>query len=532
MTPSPYQSAIYAWVESGTGSAVVDAVAGSGKTTTIVEICQRIPHTHSVRLFAFNKPIADVLRARVPRHVEASTYHSSGYRAVLRELPARVETDKTKMRDLIREVLGETDRRAYGDELHRLVSLGKANGIGVLESDLPEAWLNLIEVHDLDFQWLIPPRTTEADYLKVIQAEQARVADLAHELLEASNRAALMQFEWRLDFDDQLYLPILWDLQLPRHDWVLVDEAQDTNAIQRALIRKSLKPGGRLIAVGDPRQAIYAWRGASHDAMTLIQREWDAAEFPLSVCYRCAARIVQKAQTLVPQIEAAPGAPLGIVDEQAPLATPMQLASTDAILCRNNAPLVKQAYALIGQGVPCRILGRDIGEGLVKLIRRMGARDLDTLEVSLREYEKRETQRHRKAGSESKAQAIIDKVTCIRTIHESLREDERSVAGLITAIEGLFGDAKQGLLTLATVHKAKGQEWPTVAIIRSDLMPSFWAQRPEAKQQEANLMYVAWTRARERLLIVDDKPDWLRKKEAKARGEQEEPYSLQGDGVY
>lgn len=522
MTPSPYQLAIYAWVESGTGSAIVDAVAGSGKTYTIVEVIKRIPSSQSVRLFAFNRPVADTLKARVPSRVDASTYHSGGYRAILRELPARVETDRTKMRDLIREVLTETDRRAYGDELHRLISLAKSAGIGCLISDLPEAWLDLIEAHDLDFQWLIPPRTKEEDYTRVVQEEQARVADLAHDLLEASNRAALAQFEWRIDFDDQLYLPILWDLQLPQYDWVLVDEAQDTNAIQRALIRKSLKPGGRLLAVGDPRQAIYAWRGASHDAMSLIKQEWHATEFPLSVCYRCATAIVAKAQTLVPQIEPAPAAIVGTVVEEAPPSTPFSLTSQDAILCRNNAPLVKQAYALIGKGVPCRILGREIGQGLQALVRKTNARDVETLEASLHDYEIREIKRYRKLGQEGRAQQVSDKITCLTTILESLTEEERSVQGLLAAIDRLFGDSQAGLLTLSTVHKAKGQEWPTVAIIRSDLMPSFWATRPEAQQQEYNLMYVAWTRAKERLLIVDDKPEWLRKKEARERGEREE----------
>jgi len=56
--PSPYQKAIFDFVATGTGSAVIEAVAGSGKTTTIVESLNLIPKTKQVLFLAFNKAIA------------------------------------------------------------------------------------------------------------------------------------------------------------------------------------------------------------------------------------------------------------------------------------------------------------------------------------------------------------------------------------------------------------------------------------------------------------------------------------------
>lgn len=524
LTPSPYQSAIYQWVEHGTGSCVVIAVAGSGKTHSIIEALQHIPRTHSVRLFAFNRAIAETLKGRVRLpNVDVSTYHSAGYRAILRELNAKVDTDRNKMRDLLREHLEDGDRRAYGEELLRLVGLAKSEGLGVLRPDEPEKWRDLIEHHDLDFDYAVPPGIKDDEtFRQAFAQEQWRVIELGRQLLNASNHTAKLPFEWRIDFDDQLYLPILWDLSLQQYEWVLVDEAQDTNAIQREFIRRSLKPGGRVLAVGDKKQAIYGWRGASHDAMDLIQHEFNAAELPLSVCYRCGRAIVERARQLVPQIEAAPDAWEGKVVDDAPEEILETLPPDAAILCRNNAPLVKRAYALIAKGIPCQITGRDVGDGLKKLIYKLRVTTVDELGSKLVEYEKRETKRHRQLKQEGKAQGVVDRVACLRTIMENLPEDGQTIDGMVEAIEGLFGDPRRDRLTLSTIHKAKGQEWPIVALIARYLIPSLYATKDWQLLQEDNLLYVATTRARETLYIMDDKPAWLKKKEAREQDEAEE----------
>lgn len=515
MTPSPYQQRIYDWIQAGSGSLLVEAVAGSGKTTTLTGIARLIPKGESARFFAFNRSIAEVLKGRLigARNVLVSTFHSAGYQAIQAHLSAKIATEKWKMKDLLKLALGDSDRRQYGEPLLRLVSLAKGQALRPGEDGL-EPWQQIIDHHDLDFEYLVPPGNHSGEkFDRLLQEEKDRVLMLAWELLDASNKAAGERFDWKIDFDDQLYLPILWDLPLPRYDWVLVDELQDTNYVQREFLQRSLKPGGRLIGVGDRHQAIYGWRGAGHDAMDLIQVEFQATELPLSICYRCAARIVEMAQELVPQIEAAPAAPVGSVYLQQPPALVNTLGPEDAILCRNNASLVSQAYSLIKQGVPCQILGRDIGDGLKKLIWRLRPQTVEELETRLEEYRQRETLRYRRLKQESKASGVEDRCACLTTIIESLDREERSLPAIEEAIDGLFGDGSKALLTLSTIHKAKGQEWRRVALMRPDLLPSFWAKQGWQLQQERNLQYVAYTRAKEELWILDDKPEWLRKKE-------------------
>ena len=90
------------------------------------------------------------------------------------------------------------------------------------------------------------------------------------------------------NFDDLLYLAVKDGISLPKFDFIFVDEAQDTNAIQRALLRKIMKKTSRVVVVGDPAQAIYGFRGADSESMNLIAEEFDCKRLPLSISCRCA----------------------------------------------------------------------------------------------------------------------------------------------------------------------------------------------------------------------------------------------------
>jgi len=493
IVPSQYQQAIYDWTRTSTGSAVVIAVAGSGKTYTILQLLQLIPKDETAQLYAFNKPIADTLKRSIPhtcRNVLASTFHSAGYGALCRHFGMKqLETNSRKLQQICREKIPDfLTRRRYEAFICELVGLAKGVGIGCLVPDSYDAWEEIIRHHDLT---LDDPGGKEE---KAIQ--------MARELLAWSNEAAESNFF--IDFDDQLYLTVLWDLPLDRRDWVFVDEAQDTNAIRRAIIRKTLKPGGRLVAVGDPKQAIYGFTGASVDSIDLIAQEWNCIELPLSVCYRCPTAIVEKARELVPYIEAAPGAPRGAVDHLTVNEMLSQFLSSDVILCRNNAPLVELAYYCLGRGIAVQILGRKIGEGLTKLVDKMRSTTIDDLQVRLGEYRKREMQRLLDQDEHGRAQAVDDRVQCLYTLIDHLPEDARTVEELRAVLDRLYSDKIENKLTLSTVHKAKGGEWSQVAILKPGLMPAHWAAEGWEQEQETNLQYVAWTRARARLVFLSE----------------------------
>lgn len=496
--PSPYQQKFLTWVRDGKGSAVVVAVAGSGKTTTIIQGLAQIPEGRSVRMLAFNTTIASELKAKIAelgeelgrsfKDVSASTFHSLGYGVLGKRLglTRADQPDANKLRNICRDWLGEDDRTLYSDFICKLVSLAKGQGVGCLVPDTDAIWWEMIQHHDL--------------FLEAEDATEGRAVELARQLLAHSNRLATERK--LIDFDDMLYLPLVFKLRLWQNDWVFIDEAQDTNPVRRALAKLALKPGGRLVAVGDPRQAIYGFTGASHDAIDLIKSEFNCVELPLTVSYRCGRSIVALAQNIVPYIEAFDGAAEGLVEHDKTMKEALAvLGDHDAILCRNTAPLVTQAYQIIAQGRAVRILGREIGQGLVSLVKNMKAKNLPGLEDKLAAYAEREAAKFMAKGQEGKAEAVHDRVECLRVVIGNLPENERTIPGLIRRIESLFSDSN-GCLTLCTVHKAKGKEWDRVAILRPDLMPSKWARQDWQQLQEDNLMYVAWTRAKAHLIFL------------------------------
>src|SRR5262249_35953012 len=111
------------------------------------------------------------------------------------------------------------------------------------------------------------------------------------------------------------YMPLVSQMFIYQQDWVLVDEAQDTNASRRAFVAKLLKPTGRSIWVGDPAQAIYGFTGADSKSLDTIRERFNAQLLNLTVTYRCPKQIVKKAQQWVKHIEAHESAPEGTIKD-------------------------------------------------------------------------------------------------------------------------------------------------------------------------------------------------------------------------
>jgi DNA helicase-2/ATP-dependent DNA helicase PcrA len=88
------------------------------------------------------------------------------------------------------------------------------------------------------------------------------------------------------DFNDQVLMPTIFHGAFPRYPLILGDEAQDLSALNHATLRK-LVGKRRLIAVGDPCQAIYGFRGAHEESMSLLREEFDMRELPLTISFRC-----------------------------------------------------------------------------------------------------------------------------------------------------------------------------------------------------------------------------------------------------
>jgi superfamily I DNA/RNA helicase len=472
---SPYQQALFDDAANGQGNRIVRAVAGSGKTTTGVEMCARLRGSHIY--LAFNKAIATELSSR---GVNGRTFHSVCYGIVTKHKGvASVTADKLKQ--LCRDTMKGRDLILYGNFAERLVGLARNAGIGCLVPDVEQAWVDLCEHHDLE------PEHDDASF--------GRGINMARALLEASNESDMV------DFDDLLYFAVKDGLVLPRFDNVFVDEAQDTNAIQRALIRKMMKEGTRLFAVGDEAQAIYGFRGADSDSMELLKQEFDCVDMPLTVTYRCPTAVVAYAQQWVSHLEAAPGAPEGEVVQVDDRWTPSTFVANDLVVSRTTAPIIGMAYKLLRARVPCYVLGREIGEGLKALIKKMDALNLEMLEVRLNDWCRRESQKALAKQDDAKLASIQDKTQAILCLVEGLGESDRSIPKLLQVIDALFAN-KADAVVLCTIHKSKGLEADRVFWLNYHKCPAMWARQPWQQQQEKNLCYVATTRAKKSLFLI------------------------------
>jgi superfamily I DNA/RNA helicase len=505
-TWSPYQEAIFRAITTPNGgNLIVEAVAGSGKSTTLVEACGRT-RGYSHVMLAFNKSVAEELKSR---GVNGKTFHSACYSPVTRARGAPgVESNKLRM--LCSEHMSRNDDFLYGSFACRLVGLARQGGVGCLVPDTIDIWNHMIEHHDLE--------------LDNEGATYERAVELARDLLTWSNASHLV------DFDDLLYFAVKDNIKLPQFDFVFVDEAQDTNMIQRTLLRKMMKPTSRLIAVGDPAQAIYGFRGSDSGSLGLIAKEFFARTLPLTVSYRCGTDIVKYARQWVSHIEAAPGAPSGEVRKMGKEWKTSMFGKNDLVVCRTTKPLITLAYRLMKDRIPAKILGRDIGAGLASLIKKQKCNDIDELLVKIEAWAYREVEKAMAKKMDSKAEAQQDKADAIICLADTLPEGGRTIPALLDVIYQLFDD-KPGTdcLKLATIHKAKGMEADNVWWLNSSLCPARWARKPWQQEQERNICYVAATRAKTQLNLIEDgagKRDF-----GKEKLEDKEPQMQQSDAM-
>ena len=248
--------------------------------------------------------------------------------------------------------------------------------------------------------------------------------------------------------------------------------------------------------------SIYSWRGSNSESISILRREFNATVLPLSISYRCPKSVVREAQKIVPEIECSPTADEGKVHISEFLYF-KDVRRGDAILCRRNAPLLSVAYTLLARGVPVQVLGRDIGRALVTLINKFpDCKTVKDLRKELGLYADTLLERYKEKGQEKKAAALEDKVKSISILID--HKPSGKVADLVFFIENMYTDvAAADLVTLSSIHRCKGLEYPRVIILESHRLGQAWQGAPSwVVQEELNIKYVAYTRAKQELFLL------------------------------
>jgi superfamily I DNA/RNA helicase len=458
-------------------------------------------------LMSFNAKVRDELKERVRtkniRNTEVNTVHGFAFSAFKSHFGSR-KPNSYKLSDLLDPLL-KSFRLTYkfSPPICQAVSIAKDTGMELFYPNTAAEWRKLIDYHDISW---------DEEKLPL-----GGFMNLCADLFRLST-----QNTDKIDFGDMIWFPLKHNLSFPQFDFVFIDEAQDTNATRREVARRMLRKSntdeipldGRLIAVGDRHQAIYGFTGADNDALDILKREFSAQELPLSTCFRCSKAVIRHAQSIVPHIQARTGAIEGAVNLQMPeynfhsnlFDQQLPDLSHSAILCRKNAPLISLAFQLLEKQIPCRIEGRDIGQELIRLCKKHSepSDSKQKLAANLTTHLREQSSKL----SPYKYDLLFDKISAIESI---LRlPSVLSITQLYNQIESVFSDydpTKPSKLTLSSVHKSKGLEWPTVYLLgRNAWMPSQFATQPWMEEQEQNLIYVAITRAKETLyeITVED----------------------------
>lgn len=458
------QRAIFDFFKTLPRHLVVPALAGTGKTTTIIEAITYIQDGEA----------------------EAKTLHSLGNGFIRRQW-SNVRTDEEAQQvdmDRARAACGQSapDDIVYG--VKKLASLCK--NCLPLSDDVGEV-VELAVKYDLepDEEWEEEGWTVE------------RVAKLA---LAARDAAKVRDSQGRVSYDDMIYLPLALRLARAWYDVVVIDEAQDMNAAQIMLARAACKKTGRIVVVGDSNQAIYGFRGADSGSLERLRIELDAAVLPLTVTYRCGKSIVARAAAIVPGFTAAPSAPDGIVDSLDEEKLFETAKPGDFVLCRRNAPLMSTCLGFLKRGVRARVQGRDVVKGLKLAVSKLRAKSVPDFIERVGGWLKKEISRAEKVTGEDARAAKIERLTDQAETLTALAEGCASIAEIGMRVETLFGDhGKDGPphVVCSSVHRAKGLEADRVFILTET------KKRPaKDAQEERNIEYVANTRARLHLTIV------------------------------
>lgn len=493
--PSKYQQGIFDFIQHGNGNAVINALAGSGKTSTIVNAVKLIPSTCNALFIAFNKEIVKELEKKLEgvKNVQVKTLHSLGFLMIRRNLGTNIEIDEYKYRTFIKKNIKQLSSadfdkmttkliQQYTDNVIQLCDLGRYN-LAQCEKDL----LQVSARHD------IPIIDDECDaVLNVLKWGKENTTSI--------------------DFTDMVWLP--YELTLNpiglQYDYIFIDECQDLNAAQRELFLRCFRRGTRFIAVGDKKQAIYSFAGADAKSFAKLQSLPNTTTLPLPISYRCPKKVVNLANQFVDTMECREGAPDGEIVHNVSI---KDIHDGDMVLCRTKMPLIKLYMRYLRMGVKSYVRGQDIGLNLLRMVDKteqiMFNVSLQKDGVFARLYDDLFEERNRlmiKRGMDLEdatlSNQIMNKYDSIKAL-EILAEGLTSARDLHDRIENVFAESADGVC-LSTIHKAKGLEANNVYILCKTLMPSRLATQDWEKEQEQNLMYVAYTRAKYKLGFVSE----------------------------
>lgn len=471
-TPTDEQLAVKEAARNSKDNLVIYALAGAAKTSTLVLLARALSGT-PITCLAFNAKIAKEMKNRLPGNCESMTLNGIGHRTWGRALGKNLVLDDDKVYRLTQHYIEAQDLDLRTTLYERMsfimnsVRSGKTSG-WIPAGSHPTAQRLL---DDYEFWEGLDEEPTDADMDAIRTVTLESITEALHGII---------------DYNDQILMPTLFFGQFMIRPLTLVDEAQDLSLLNHVMLSKIIRQH-RVIAVGDPFQAIYGFRGAHENSMDLMTQTFSMRRFDLTISFRCPIEVVKQARSRAPMMQWPDWAKDGTVTVK------QKWKHTDipddaTVLCRNNAPLFSMAIRLLRAGRYPEIVGNDIVKALIKVMEKLGPEDtkredaynlvddwVATKELKVRDKNKIHDQAKGMKVFIEQGQTLGDAISYARHVQNA-----------------------SGPIKMMTGHRSKGLEFNDVFILDADLIN-------KERAQDKNLLYVMQTRSMSTLTYIYSK---------------------------
>jgi DNA helicase-2/ATP-dependent DNA helicase PcrA len=525
------------------GPVCVLAGAGTGKTRAVAHriayaVATGVVDPARVLAVAFTTRAAGELRGRLRLlgrealpggrldQVQARTFHAAALRQLTHFWPLTVGGPPPRVLDSKVSLVAEAARRVRT----KLSPSDLRDAAGEIE------WAKVTGVRPDDY----PAESVKAGRAQLLDAAALSRLYAAYE--ELCRERHLIDFESVLELTAAILAehPAAATALRDRYSYFVVDEYQDVNPLQKLLLDAWAGDRDDVCVVGDPKQTIYSFTGATPSYLTGFAAEFrDATVIRLMRNYRSTPQVVALANrlgggsrrvggaVLVAQREAGPEPEFaeygdeqeeakGVARRAAALIRAGTAARQIAVLVRTNAQTPAFEQALADVGVPFLVKGAERfferaevrqGTGLLRAAGRSALAGeeptgqvravLSGIGLTPQPPAGRGRARERWESLEALAQLAEDFFAgspgaSLADLAAELAT--RSAIGHAPVLEGV---------TLASLHAAKGLEWEVVFLagLTDGMLPIVYAQTDEAIEEERRLLYVGVTRARELLCL-------------------------------
>lgn len=446
----------------------ISAFAGTGKTSTLSEIAKSTKK--SGLYLAFNKAVASESATKFPKSVDCRTTHSLAYRAVPSEYRGNTAKLTQGLHGNLAVQLLQIREIAVGN-----ISL-KPRSLGFLAAKTVQRYCQSgddeLVVHHVPLSGKL--QALEPQYREEFKGYVSKLAaNLWQQMLDPASSAPL-------GHDGYLKL---WSLSKPRlnYDYVLLDEAQDTNEAVLSVLRLQ---DTHLTLVGDRHQQIYEWRGAVN-AMASVATHGEAF---LTRSFRFGDAVASAATSILRVL----GETRSVLGDPTKNTRIASSGLTRTVLCRTNAGVVSVVVDALAEGRKPHVVG-----GVSDLIRML--EDVGQLKRSI-------------PAECPEFFGFKDWAEVVEFSESEEGESLRSFVGIVQAygevsliqkLRSVSREESGADLIVSTGHRAKGREWDSITLF-SDFEPRLDKGNPPKQvlnAEEARLLYVAATRARELLVV-------------------------------